>query len=759
MKRKNCESFDPDAEEQYRDAIEFYSLLDREVAARFRSYVAMDGIREEIGFDSFDDLAQMLWDTEEKTPTTCSVDSSHKVVHYGYDRHGAQRYRCMDCKRTFTDKSQSIIANTKKPIEAWFTFIDCMYNMRPIKETEELCGVSSTAQMNWRKRFFYFLNEVQKDISLSGEIVADETYIPSNYKGNVDTLEIAKRAPRARGKQNTRENYQRNQVCIVCALDNHGHSFSRLAGFGPPSKDRMLNVFRDKINDESEEPCVLITDGSKSYSKVVEAFNMEWHRKVSRKIGKSKHIPDTTGKYNIQSINAYHRRLKKFLNQCQGVSTRYLPGYLKVFDWKENNKGRDKKELYLETLTAMAAIKMGATDEEISQQFDPFIYEDQIRETRKAKIPVWQRKLYLDYNGGGYTPKALMEKYPQLKSRKQISSIVDKIRRQGLHQEVIYSVEDLIYNEQYPVCRIDPASMPQHVEGVHKTLAEYRKQGYQIYKELRGGMTYKEASIKYHMTHAGLAYWINKFDRSPYKIPKKKKARPNKGQALEKRRYERKQQIIRTFLFFRSTNPGASYLKMFELAAAELGCSPTRVRNVVYEFWSTLPKKHRLREENAHLMERKKLGSFGDVAMVKITERNTTIMADYLKRRAKSDGTGFVKKEIAAQIAKEYKLSYNTICALIYTYRNAGYTTIESLADVQNKEPQNNSIRFPHFLEFWRAVQPVLDGEETAIQCIKRMGISQSTYLKYMRVMRMIMETTKNNEELALLQEKYAQTV
>ena len=75
------------------------------------------------------------------------------------------------------------------------------------------------------------------------------------------------------------------------------------------------------------EGSILCTDSHKSYIKFATDFNLD-HKRI--KTGKHKE-----GTYHIQHINSYHSRLKKWMDNFNGVATKYLANYMYWFKWIE----------------------------------------------------------------------------------------------------------------------------------------------------------------------------------------------------------------------------------------------------------------------------------------------------------------------------------------------------------------------------------------------------------------------------------------
>jgi hypothetical protein len=106
------------------------------------------------------------------------------------------------------------------------------------------------------------------------------------------------------------------QVCVPCAIDRKGHSYGKIASLGRVATKNLHNVYDGKICPES----TLCTDKMNAYIRFARSKGIQL---IQLKSGKEKR-----GIYNIQRINNYHTRLKKFINTFNGVSTKYLNNYL-----------------------------------------------------------------------------------------------------------------------------------------------------------------------------------------------------------------------------------------------------------------------------------------------------------------------------------------------------------------------------------------------------------------------------------------------
>ena len=131
-----------------------------------------------------------------------------------------------------------------------------------------------------------------------------------------------------------------------------GFSYARPAKTGKVSSASVKKIFDGVIAPDA----VLCTDNEKAYmgfarDKGIRLVQMETDSRVTKRQGRS---------YGIQRINAYHSRLKGFIQRFHGVSTKYLENYLIWNDVLANSQGNREELLELllsEILTARISLR------------------------------------------------------------------------------------------------------------------------------------------------------------------------------------------------------------------------------------------------------------------------------------------------------------------------------------------------------------------------------------------------------------------
>ena len=244
--------------------------------------------------------------------TECPHCKSQRIRRFGF-KGSKQRYQCKDCGKTFLQTTGTIFAGSLYPLSVWRNYIDCMMKGLSIRKSAAVCGIDPTTAFYWRHKILDALQLRQQKVEIGGVIEADETFMPLSFKGNHKSFKLPRPA-RHRGAQVHKRGLSKEQVCIPCAVNREGLSFSRISNLGTVSADALNKVFAQHLKADS----VLVTDRNSSYIRYSAQHEL---RLIQVKNCHSK------GLFNIQRINSYHSLFKRFIRPFNGVSTKYLNNY------------------------------------------------------------------------------------------------------------------------------------------------------------------------------------------------------------------------------------------------------------------------------------------------------------------------------------------------------------------------------------------------------------------------------------------------
>ena len=258
----------------------------------------------------------------------CPHCNCMEIVKFG-KRKGVQRYRCDDCRKTFSSVTGTFLRWTKKSFFTWKTFIKCMMDGRSVRKSAELCKFSTKTSWVWRHKVLDALAQYQQSQPRMTNVVeADDTFFALSFKGG----KPKGRKVHRRGEKATKRGTSREKVCVSCAVERNGQLYSKVSALGKPTAEALREVFRNRFSKEA----IMCTDSDTAYVKYAKRRKLD-HIKV----------PNGTKKldtYHVQNINNYHYHLKEFIRRFKGVSTKWLNNYLVWFNTIQSG-GRSRAEL------------------------------------------------------------------------------------------------------------------------------------------------------------------------------------------------------------------------------------------------------------------------------------------------------------------------------------------------------------------------------------------------------------------------------
>ncbi|MBR5983573.1 MAG: IS1595 family transposase [Bacteroidales bacterium] len=212
-----------------------------------------------------------------------------------------------------------MFSGTRKGLEVWKEYMDCMSEGLSLDKSAERCGISHRTSFTWRHKILDALGKCTDGDSLTGIVEADETFLPVSYKGDKSAFEVkaAGRKPRERGGENHKRGLSNELVCVPCAVVRKGGALSKVAKLGKCSTEAVEKVLGGHVSKEA----TLCTDEDASYRRFSKRNGNDL---VQIKGGKG----SVKGIYHIQHLNCYHSKLKSFLAAFKGVSSKYLNNYL-----------------------------------------------------------------------------------------------------------------------------------------------------------------------------------------------------------------------------------------------------------------------------------------------------------------------------------------------------------------------------------------------------------------------------------------------
>ena len=126
------------------------------------------------------------------------------------------------------------------------------------------------------------------------------------------------RPPRRRSSDGVKAGISDDKVCVLTGVNDIGDFYYDLACRGAMTVDIAESLLEDKVL----EGAIVDTDNHRSYPRVMRDLKMAFHDAVS-----------STVHSHLERLNNIHSAIRGFLSPFNGVSTKWLPGYLAWFKW------------------------------------------------------------------------------------------------------------------------------------------------------------------------------------------------------------------------------------------------------------------------------------------------------------------------------------------------------------------------------------------------------------------------------------------
>jgi len=271
----------------------------------------------------------------------CSHCNSKNIIKWGKTSTGVLRFKCKDCNKYFTYKTNTVLSGLQQTsLAKWNTFVEdfMSLNISSLTEITEKLDISRATAMNWRIKLLAAFSNKISNISFNKEAVEfDESYFLISRKGR-QNLNIENKS----AYRHWRDSQVGDSDYNVKVFFAYGRNSKQLelhqSHTGRTSTEDLEKYFvNNKFNDVT-----VYSDKHPSYRKF---FNASESIKQETFLAKE-HVNLLNNDIHNQTINAYTRGFKDFINkQMRGVSTKYLSYYAKWYEFITNAKSIVKKQL------------------------------------------------------------------------------------------------------------------------------------------------------------------------------------------------------------------------------------------------------------------------------------------------------------------------------------------------------------------------------------------------------------------------------
>jgi len=285
-------------------------------------------------------LEKLRWGKTVKCPYCDS-----KRIHAYKDK--AHRYKCYNCKKSFSPLVHTIFQDTKLKLPDWFLITSLLLHAKSGMSASELSRhLELPVKTTWLTSMKLRCAMIDKKSQLHGVLEMDESYFASTHK-------LAKSTSKSKPVLSTvlqKRGRGTSKVSVVGITEKGGGVRTKVI-----EKLTTRNLTAMLLHYAKTEDSVLVTDGFRSYDRMNEVIE---HLQVRHKDKKK-------GGANVNQIEGYWGYVKNGLRgSFKSISRRYLPFYLVEFEYKYNH--RNQKENVMQDF-----LKACLTDENYMVNYKP----------------------------------------------------------------------------------------------------------------------------------------------------------------------------------------------------------------------------------------------------------------------------------------------------------------------------------------------------------------------------------------------------
>ena len=247
---------------------------------------------------------------------SCPHCGGRHYYRFGKDK-GAQRFKCKDCGRTFTEYTGTWQEGLhKKGLVG--RYLELMAGQKSLDKSSATLHINKKTAFDWRHKILGTFKQ-DKGGSFSGIVESDETFFEESEKGN----RHLKRPARKRGTDPKNRGISDNKSKVIVTADRKNDLNMTCCGKGRLTKADIA----ESLETPLDKDVILCSDGHVSYKGYADDNHL---KHVVLRDDLKQRVKQ--GRFHIQHVNSLHSKLKKWIASVfWGISTKYLQNYLNWF--------------------------------------------------------------------------------------------------------------------------------------------------------------------------------------------------------------------------------------------------------------------------------------------------------------------------------------------------------------------------------------------------------------------------------------------
>lgn len=314
---------------------------------------------------------QEIRDSLVRNVESCPHCGSKKFIKWGHYK-GENRYRCSECRRSFTATTGTPLHWLKKP-DAFLDYATVMFSdgFNAVQTQAKRVGISPTTAFEWRHRALIALG--REAPVFKGVTEMDDVWFRYSQKGRKG-LKYSRKRGRSSHKG---DNNFVSKLLITKERDAElDISFVKIGRLSAQD-------ISAKLGGKFEKTAVIVSDKHPSIQKFAQDEGIEY-----QSFKASEHAKNQT--IHLQTVNQIAGKLDTGLNRVlRGVSSKYLQNYATWLSVSEKYKSSKEKVKKIIT-DCISNIKAWDMNTNIEKLYEKFIRNHSVRTYRCPTQKMWK---------------------------------------------------------------------------------------------------------------------------------------------------------------------------------------------------------------------------------------------------------------------------------------------------------------------------------------------------------------------------------
>ncbi|MBP1743677.1 MAG: transposase, family [Firmicutes bacterium] len=249
--------------------------------------------------------------------SSCPHCGSRNFVKYGRTGLGRQRYRCRECRKTFSETTGTPFMYSKKTLETWAGYLFCMEGRLALRNISKLLGMNLSTAFSWRHKILS-VAETKTDTVLTETIEVNEFWLKENFKGC------------RRINPHFRDAEKRCQILMLSCRDSKGNILLKAVarkGLRKLEYAEISNILSPVI-----EHCKMLVTTSN-------LFYVSFAKKNKLRLCMPYSASYRRSGFSLKNAEIQARGFKGFLKRFRSVASKYLSHYMNWYRIMLNRNG------------------------------------------------------------------------------------------------------------------------------------------------------------------------------------------------------------------------------------------------------------------------------------------------------------------------------------------------------------------------------------------------------------------------------------